>query len=678
MKTPATLFLAALAAVPAFAAPKSAILFIGDGVGVSSMNAASIYGYQRPQALFLQRMPHLALADTSTAKEWVPDAAASATAWATGFKGRNGVVSQSPTAIQGVKDGDTLKTVLEYAEEHGLSTGIISNDDRTGVTIAAVAAFYAHTNNRQLSGDIFQQLLNPKFGNGPDVVIGTGRKWITEQSTKQGHNLPSEIAARGYTYLDSLDAVTHLDPSKDRLIALFDDAEFDFSLAVEQAIARLSRNPKGYILIAHSDCHLGKGARTMNRIVELDKAIAKTADKHSGDTLILETADHSYDVRMKGESLAETQRNATPKQVLAVLSVEDQHTAEEVPLVGIGPGSEAIHGWMSNTDVFHVLMGSFGWEKYKVQSRFPVPGPGSWDYITIDSAARRLYVSHETLVNVLDADSGRQIGVIADTPGIHGIALVPKANRGFTSNGAENKVSIFDTETLRTLSKVDVGKGPDGIYYDAASNRVFTNNHGSHDITAIDATTGKVVGTVQAGGDGEQAVSGGDGLIYVNLEDKSEVLVFDPKSLAVRKRFPLKGGETPTALALDTKHNRLFIGCRSKAMLVMDAATGRIVATLPIGAQVDAAAFDPDTQTVFLSNGDGTLNAIHQTSADAYEDTGVVLTQFSAKTLAFDSLTKRLFLPAADVEVIPAADPSQKPKRVIAPGSFTVLGVGRL
>jgi alkaline phosphatase len=362
MKTIAALFVTclAIAGTPVWGAAKNVIFFIGDGAGVSSLNAASIYGYQRPQALYIQKMSHLALADTSTAKQWVTDAAAAATAWATGVKGRNGVVSQSPTAEQGVKDGETLKTVLEYAEERGLSTGIIANDDRTGVTIAAVAAFYSHTNNRQLSADIFRQLLNPKFGNGVDVVIGTGRKWIVEQTEKEGYHIASEIPAKGYAYLDSLAAVSN--SGKDRVIALFDDVDFDFNQAVELAVARLSKNPKGYLLIAFSDCHLGKAAKSVSRIVELDKAIQNAAQKHQQDTLIMMTADHGYDLRIKGEALTETAKTASVKEVVSAISLEDQHTAEEVPLVATGPGSEMVHGWMSNTDVFHIIMSAFGWE----------------------------------------------------------------------------------------------------------------------------------------------------------------------------------------------------------------------------------------------------------------------------------------------------------------------------
>lgn len=347
---------------------RNAILFVGDGVGISSLNAAGLYGYGKPQALYLQRMPHLALADTSTAREWVTDAAAAATAWATGRKGRNGVISQSPTAERGVKDGETLKTILEYAEERKLSTGIVANDDRTGVTIAAVAAFYAHTNNRQLSGEIFQQMLNPRFGDGPDVVIGTGRKWITAATTKMGRNLADDITAKGYVYLDSLAAVAQLDPSKSRVISLFDDADFDFNQAVEQAVARLSKNPNGYLLIAFSDCHLGKTGKSLDRIVALDKAVRSAAEKHNKDTLILMTADHGYDLRIKGETLIETAVEATPHQIAAVASLEDQHTAEEVPVIADGPGSEMVHGFISNTDIFHIMMGAFGWEKYAAES----------------------------------------------------------------------------------------------------------------------------------------------------------------------------------------------------------------------------------------------------------------------------------------------------------------------
>src|SRR5258708_39917401 len=172
-----------------------------------------------------------------------------------------------------------------------------------------------------------------------------------------------------------------------------------------------------------------------------------------------------------------------------------------------------------------------GTTNYKVVGRYPIPGIGGFDYVTLDSAARRLYVSHGTQVEVLDADDGKFVGTIPDTPGVHGAAIASAFKHGFTSNGRENKVSMFDPSTLQLIKKIDVGKGPDGIYYDPGSKRVFTNNHGTHDISALDAATGEVGGTVAAKGDGEQAILGADGLIYVNSEKTTEVVVFDPKSL---------------------------------------------------------------------------------------------------------------------------------------------------
>jgi YVTN family beta-propeller protein len=316
---------------------------------------------------------------------------------------------------------------------------------------------------------------------------------------------------------------------------------------------------------------------------------------------------------------------------------------------------------------------------YKIIGRYPVPGTEGWDYVTLDAAARRLYISHSTRVDVVDADTGKVAGAIADTPGVHGIAIATGMNRGFTSNGGEDKVSIFDVKTLKLIEKIEVGKEPDGIYYHPGTKRVFTNNHGSHDITAIDAATGKVVGTVKAEGDGEQAVYGADGMVYVNLEDKGEVLVFDPKSLVVKKRFPIGVAKTPTGLAYDAKTNRLFIGTRTEPMMVvMDAGSGKVIANFPIGKGVDFAAFDPATEDVFFScGGDGVISVFHEKSANEFEDAGKIVTQPSAKTMAFDAKTKKIFLPAAQVDVTPAATEGGKPKRTVREGSFAVLIVSK-
>ena len=315
---------------------------------------------------------------------------------------------------------------------------------------------------------------------------------------------------------------------------------------------------------------------------------------------------------------------------------------------------------------------------YKVVGNYPIGGTGSFDYVSIDSSARRLYVSHGTQVEVLDADSGKIVGTIPDTPGVHGAAIASEFKHGFTSNGRENKVSMFDPATLALIKKIDVGKGPDGIYYDPKTKRVFTNNHGSHDITAIDAATGEVVGTVPAKGDGEQAIIGKDGLVYVNLEDSAEVVAFDPKSLEVKNRFPIGVAKTPTGLAYDAKTNRLFIGCRSEPkMVVMDAATGKVINSFPIAVGVDFAGFDPDAHLIFFSCGAGTLSIYREKSADAYEDAGAVTTQPSAKTMAFDPKTKKIFLPAAEFSETPPAQPGGRPTRTQKPGSFVVLVVAK-
>ena len=321
-----------------------------------------------------------------------------------------------------------------------------------------------------------------------------------------------------------------------------------------------------------------------------------------------------------------------------------------------------------------IIQGGSG---YKLEKRYPVPGNGGFDYVTIDSSNRRLYLAHGTQVDVIDPDTGKLIGTIADTPGVHGVALANEFKHGFTSNGRENKVSMFDPTTLQLINKIDVGKGPDGIYYDPETKRVFTNNHGSHDITAIDAKTGQVVGTIKVEGDGESAVIA-DGLIYVNIEDTSELVAFDPKSLEVKHRFPIGVAKTPTGLAYDAKTKRLFIGCRNEPkMVVMDAVTGKVITSFPIGRGVDFAAFDPQAKLVFFSCGEGVLSVFREKAADDYEDVGPVKTQTGARTMAFDPKTKAIYLPAAEFDVSPASEAGKRPQRTVKPGSFVVLVVTR-
>jgi DNA-binding beta-propeller fold protein YncE len=312
----------------------------------------------------------------------------------------------------------------------------------------------------------------------------------------------------------------------------------------------------------------------------------------------------------------------------------------------------------------------------KFQTRYPVAGTEGWDYITVDSDARRIYVSHAVRVNTLNADTGAQVGTVEDTPGVHGIAIATPSKHGLTSNGKEDTVSMFNTSDLSLIKKINVAKGPDGIYYDPGTGRVFTNNHGSHNITAIDATQGEVVGTVEIGGNGEGAGIGKDGLIYVALEDKNELCAFDPKSLEVKRHISLEGINAPTGFAVDAKNNRFFVGGHNKVAQVIDGATGKMIASFPTGSGTDAAAWDGKDGLAFISNGEGNISVIQEKSPDEFVALDAIQTQQSAKTMAFDGKTGKIFLPAATVVVTPAGDPSQKSKRTIMEGTFAVLVVG--
>ncbi len=282
---------------------------------------------------------------------------------------------------------------------------------------------------------------------------------------------------------------------------------------------------------------------------------------------------------------------------------------------------------------------------YRVVKEIPVPGDGSWDYLTVDEAARRLYISHETEVEVLDVDSGAVVGKIPDTKGVHGIALAAEFGRGFTSNGRANSVTIFDLKTLKELDRVKTGEKPDAIIYDPATRRVLAFNGDSGSATVIEAADGKVAGTIDLGGGPEFAVADGIGHVFVNLEEKNVVLKLDSRALAVQERWPLAPCETPSSMAMDKPNRRLFIGCRSHVMAVVNADDGRVITTLPIGDHVDATAFDPETRLIFNSNGEGTVTVVHQESPDKYVVVENVKTQPRAKTMALDLKTHRLFLP---------------------------------
>jgi DNA-binding beta-propeller fold protein YncE len=274
---------------------------------------------------------------------------------------------------------------------------------------------------------------------------------------------------------------------------------------------------------------------------------------------------------------------------------------------------------------------------------------------------------------VLDTASGKVVGDIPDTAGVHGVALAPEIGRGFTSNGRAATVTIFDLKTLATIGHASTGQKPDAIVYDPVSRRVFTMNGRSGDATAIDAATGKVAGTLLPGGKPEFAVADGRGR-YVNLEDKSQEVVLDSRKLEVVARWSLAPCEEPTGLALDPEHRRLFAGCHNQLMAVLDADSGKLVATLPIGRGVDATAFDPGLQYAYASNGEGTLTVVHEDAPDKFTVMDNVPTQRGARTMALDPATHQVYLATADFAPMPAPVPGQPRQRpAIVPNTFMVL-----
>ena len=315
---------------------------------------------------------------------------------------------------------------------------------------------------------------------------------------------------------------------------------------------------------------------------------------------------------------------------------------------------------------------------YHVVATYKVGGEGGWDYLTADPDARRLYISRGTHVIVLDADSGKSVGDIPDTPGVHGIALAPELGKGFTSNGREGTVSVFDIKTLATANKIKVGENPDAILYDPATKRVFTFNGRSQDSTAIDAADGKVLGTIKLDGKPEFAASDAKGEIFVNIEDKSELVAIDPNKLEVKAKWPLAPCTEPSGLAIDRKNRRLFVGCDNKMMAVVDADSGKVLATPAIAEGVDATWFDADTGLAFASCGEGVLTVVKEESPNKYSVAENVPTQQGARTMALDAKTHKAFVVTAKFGPPPAptAD-NPHPRRSIVPDTFVVLVVGK-
>ncbi len=309
---------------------------------------------------------------------------------------------------------------------------------------------------------------------------------------------------------------------------------------------------------------------------------------------------------------------------------------------------------------------------YHILNEIRLGGEGGWDYLAVDTAGRRLYVSHATHVVVVDVESGKVAGDIPDTPGVHGIAIAPELNKGFISNGRGNNVTVFDLKTLKTLGTVATGENPDSIRYEPRSSRVFAFNGRSRSATVIDAKTSAVAATMPLPGKPEFAVEDGKGHVYANIEDTNEIVEIDAAKATILKKYALTGCEGPSGLAIDAKARRLFSVCGNRVMAVSDPDAGKVVATPAIGAGADGAAFDPGTGFAFSSNGDGTLTIVQQTAGkwDVLEN---IATERGARTIALDEKTHRLYLPTAQAGPPPAAGG----RAPFLPDSFKILVVGK-
>lgn len=312
---------------------------------------------------------------------------------------------------------------------------------------------------------------------------------------------------------------------------------------------------------------------------------------------------------------------------------------------------------------------------YQLKQKFTLGGDGGWDYLTYDPSGNRLFISRATRVQVVDPATGKLLAEIPNTTGVHGIALAQDLGKGFTSNGRENTVTVFDLKTLQETAKVklDGGENPDAIAYDPASKRVFTFNGRSKNASAIDATNNTVAATIPLDGKPEFAAVDGKGMVFVNIEDKSEIQSIDARNGKVVNTWPLTGCEEPSGLAMDQKHHRLFAGCGNKVMAIMNAENGKVVSTVPIGQGVDANGFDPGTDLAFSSNGDGTLTVVHEDSPDKFSVAQNAQTQRGARTMAVNPNNHEVYLVTAEIEEQPPAEGQTRPRRTMKPGTFTLL-----
>lgn len=316
---------------------------------------------------------------------------------------------------------------------------------------------------------------------------------------------------------------------------------------------------------------------------------------------------------------------------------------------------------------------------YHVARQIQAGGEGGWDYLTVDTVGHRLYISRSTHVMVIDLAGDTVIGDIPNTPGVHGIAVAPDLNRGFVSNGRDSTVTVFDLRTLATVGTIrGTGRNPDAILYEPTTRRVFTFNGGSASATAIDAITDSIIGTIELGGKPEFARTDLAGHVYVNIEDKSEIVSFDPRTLQVLAHWPLAPCQEPSGLAIDRAHRLLFTVCSNALMAIVDARNGSVLTTLPTGQGTDGAAFDPGPGLAFSSNGDGTMTLVREDGRGRFSVAGNVPTLRGARTMTVDEQTHRVYTVSAQFGPAPAPTPERpRPRPPMIPGTFTVLVLER-
>jgi DNA-binding beta-propeller fold protein YncE len=321
------------------------------------------------------------------------------------------------------------------------------------------------------------------------------------------------------------------------------------------------------------------------------------------------------------------------------------------------------------------MTGAAGAQSYSLARSHRLGGEGGWDYLSHDVGSNRLFITRGNRVQVVDGRSGTVIGEIPDTPGVHGVAIAAELGKGYTSNGRDDSIGVFDLKTLEPVARVPtpLGQNPDFIVFDPSTHRVFAFNGRSHNASVIDTHTDRLVATIALRGKPEAAVADGRGSVYVDIEDTNELTAIRAADATVMATWPLKGCEEPAGLAMDTQARRLFVGCHNRTLLVVDADNGSLIDSHPIGAGVDANAYDPQTRQIFSSQGDGTVNIISAQGGDRYTPTQTVATRVGARTMALNTATHEIYLVTADFEEQPPASGSTRPRRVVKPESFTLL-----